>query len=116
MNKAAKIPKRPILHLKTFTPAAPEPKRAPPPLVETLAARKPRVSLTGRKQKWIQRVVEMFAGTLPPDEREAAIKWALVDQQPFTRAAFNDHMGEEDVIAGLATLWRWRRETPGARP
>ncbi len=112
MNKPANIPKRPILHLKGFSPAAPEPRQEPPPLpllYEAPSARKPKVSLTGRKEKWIKHVVEIFAETLPADEREAAIKWVLVDQQPFIRTAFSDHMGEEEVVAGLATLWRWRR-------
>jgi hypothetical protein len=119
MNKAAESPKRPILHLKGFAPAAPEPKQEPQtpppqqPIIEPLAsspvASKRKALVAERKEKWILRVAEIFAESLPGDEQDTALEWALRVQIGYIEASFRKHKLKQEIIEGLASLWRLKR-------
>jgi hypothetical protein len=122
MNKAAESPKRPILHLKGFKPAAPAPKQEPqspppPPLIveppspgPTPAALKRKALMAERKKKWILRVAEMFAESLPGDERGTGLEWALRVQIGYIEASFRKHKLKQEIIEGLASLWHLKRD------
>jgi hypothetical protein len=113
---------RPILTLGGLKPRpqpepVPEPAPASPPVIKAPPERSERrkqknaefwAKWQAKRERWFVIVAEMFADTLPAEEREAAMKWALEEQRRLFVGSFKKKKLKGEVAALLGALWSRR--------